>query len=219
MLASDLNNPEFIGAVNPDDLLHVEIYWHEPIDKWASEVATQKAGKRVVVKGPKQEYIRIMRPGDKDTIHEVALREDHKVRFPRQYHYWQIAEGLVDGGKDVPGWKLDDWPELDDNAELKRELHFLRFWTVEQIAGAQDAQIQKMGIGGPGLRERARVALKERMRKEFAADLQEKEKEMAAMRREMAELREMVKAKAETPAVEEPVKRGPGRPRKEVTEA
>ena len=175
MMASDLNNPEFVGATNPDALLHVEIYWHEPVDKWASEQASAKAGKRVIVKGPKQEFIRIMRPGDKDNIMEVALREDHKARFPNQYLYWQIAEGLSDGGKDVPGWKLEEWPELDDKQELLRELKFNRYWTVEQLAGAQDHQVQKLGIGGLGLRETARTALRERMRKEFGADLAEKD--------------------------------------------
>ena len=192
MMASDLNNPEFVGATNPDAMLHVEIYWHEPIDKWASEVASQKAGKRVIVKGPKQEFIRIMRPGDKDNILEVPLREDHKQRFPQHYMYWQIAEGLIDGGKDVPGWKLEEWPELDDKQELLRELKFARFWTVEQIAGAQDHQVQKLGIGGLGLREQARIALKERMRREFAADNAQKDKIIAEQGNAIAALQKQM---------------------------
>lgn len=195
MLASDLNNPEFVGATNPDALLHVEIYWHEPVDKWASEVESEKKGKRVVVKRAREEWIRIMRPGDKDTIMECKLREDHKQRFPDKWLYFQIAEGLIDGGKDIPGWKLEEWPELDDQQDLLRELKFNRFYTVEQVAGAQDAQVQRLGIGGPGLRERARVALRERMRKEFAADLHEKDKliaeqgeAIAALQKQMEEL-------------------------------
>ena len=89
MLASDLNNPEFVGAVNPDSLLYVEFYWHEPIDKWSSEQATMKAGKRVVIKLPKQPFVRIMRPGDQTTIVETAVREDHKARWPEKWMYWQ----------------------------------------------------------------------------------------------------------------------------------
>lgn len=175
-LASDLNNPEFVGATNPDALLYVEFYWHEPIDKWASETQSVAAGKRVVVKGEKKPWVRIMRPGDKDTIMECEVREDHKMRFPDKWLYFQISEGLIDGGKDIPGWKLEEWPALDDQPDLLRELKFARFYTVEQVAGAQDHQVQKLGIGGLGLREQARVALRERMRKEFASDLADKEK-------------------------------------------
>ena len=193
-LASDLNNPEFVGATNPDALLHVEFYFHEPIDKWESEKKSIEAGKRVTVKGPKQEWIRVMRPGDKDTIMECAVREDHKQRFPDKWLYFQIAEGLVDGGKDVPGWKVEDWPALNDQQDLVRELKFNRFWTVEQIAGAQDAQVQKLGIGGLGLREQARVALRERMRKEFGKDLEEKEREIAALRQADTEKEARLKA-------------------------
>lgn len=204
MLASDLNNPEFVGATNPDSLLHVEFYWHEPIDKWASEVQTQKMGKRVTVKMPKQIFVRIMRPGDKDTIIECAVREEHKVRWPDKWLYFQIAEGLIDGGRDIPGWKLEDWPELDNQQDMLRDLKYNRFYTVEQIAGAQDHQVQKLGIGGMGLRERARVALKEKMRKEFAADLEEKDKLIAKqgdaiekLQKQMQELLAKPEVKAE----------------------
>jgi hypothetical protein len=200
MLASDLNNPEFIGATNPDALMHVEFYFHEPIDKWGSEIASQKAGKRVTVKLEKQIFVRIMRPGDKDSILEVPLREDHKARWPEKWMYFQIAEGIIDGGADIPGWKIEEWPYLDDKQELLRELKFNRYYTVEQLAGAQDSQVQKLGIGGLGLREEARAAMKDRMRKEFAADLQEKDKviaeqgsAIAALQAQMAELLSKVK--------------------------
>ena len=186
-LASDLANPEFVGATNPDALMHVEFYWHEPIDKWASEQESAKAGKRVYVKLPKQIFVRIMRPGDKDNILEVALREEHKVRWPDKWRYFEIAEGLGTD-RDVPGWKIEDWPELDNQQELLRELKYLRYYTVEQIAGAQDAQVQKLGAGGLGLRERARLSLKERMRKEFAADINAKDKVIAEQGNAIAEL-------------------------------
>ena len=173
-LASDLANPEFLGATNPDALMHVEFYWHEPIDKWASEQASAAAGKRVWIKLPKQIFVRIMRPGDKDNILEVAKRPEHEARWPDKWRYFEIAEGLG-SDREVPGWKIEDWPELDNQQELLRELKYLRYYTVEQIAGAQDAQVQKLGAGGLGLRERARISLREKMRKEFAADINAKD--------------------------------------------
>lgn len=192
MLASDLANPQFVGSTNPDALLHVEFYEFEPIDKWASEEASMKQQKRVVIKGPKQDFVRIMRPGDKDNILEVAVREEHKQRWPDKWMYYLISMGRIDGGKDVPGWRLEDWPEVAENVELMRDLQYQRYWTVEQLAGAQDHQIQKLGIGGPGLRERARVALRERMRKEFSKDLEEKERVIAEQGTALKILQEQV---------------------------
>src|SRR5690242_9174952 len=113
MLASDLNNPAFVGAVNPDDLLHVEFYWHEPIDKWKSEEESGKQQRKVVVKMERMPYIRIMTPGREDLIIETAVREDHRARFPRQWLAWQLQEGLIGDQAQIPGWPIDQWEELD----------------------------------------------------------------------------------------------------------
>lgn len=200
MLASDLNNPEFAGAMNPDALLYVEFYWHEPIDKWGSEQASLKAGKNVILKLPKQPFVRIMRPGDQTTIIECAVREDHKQRWPEKWLYWQMSEGLAEGDK-VPGWQLEDWPYLNDKPELLRELKFTRYQTVDQLAGASDAQVQKMGVGGMGIREQARVDLRNHVGKEFQDQLKAKEKETAELKERLAKLESVIMQ--QKPAVQE----------------
>ena len=68
MLASDLNNPEFANPTNPDAMLHVEFFWAQPVNKWASDVA----GKEVL--GERRPFVRIMRPGDNTSIIETADR-------------------------------------------------------------------------------------------------------------------------------------------------
>ena len=186
MLASDLNNPEFVGARNPDDMLHVEFYWHEPVDKWASETAQK------IVKGDRKPFIRIMRPGDNTSIIEMAVRDDHKARWPQKWLAWQIREGLTEGVPMPAGWSIDEWDEVKDNQNLIHELKFLRFSTVEQVAGASDAQVQRMGIGGMGLREKAKLALQKKNRAEFADELLAKDKEMAEMRAQLDELKALV---------------------------
>ena len=191
-LASDLNNPEFVGATNPDGLLHVEFFEDEPMDKWGSEEASAKEGRRVIKKFPKTDYVRIMRPGDQTSIIVEKVREDHKARWPDKWLYYEISMGRAIGGENIPGWKIDEWPEISENVELMRELRYKRFYTVEQIAGAQDHQVQALGIGGLGLRERARLALRERMRKEFAADLQDKDKLIREQGAALAELSKKV---------------------------
>ena len=78
MLASDLANPEFVGARNPDDMLYVEFYWHEPVDKNKSE----EQGK--TIREDKQPFVRIMRPGDNTSILETPVRDSHKQRWPQK---------------------------------------------------------------------------------------------------------------------------------------
>lgn len=181
MLASDLNNPEFVNPVSPDSMLHVEFYWKDPVNKWQSETQGKE------VRGAKVPFVRIMRPGDPTSIIETAVRDDHKARWPQKWLAWQVREGLLEGASnDVPGWKIEEWPVV--KGEQVNELRYLRFSTVEQIAGASDSQIQRLGIGGIGLREQARAALKERNKSEFNAEMAQKDKEIADMRERLAKL-------------------------------
>lgn len=228
MLASDLNNPDFANPQNPDALLHVEFYMHKPIDQWATEQESLKQGKRVIVyqreyalvqkgtdktpdgkeiprmvpeftgKDKTVPYVRIMRPGDQNTIIEAEVREDHKRRWPERWLYFQMQEGLIEMQK-VPGWQIEEWPHLADKPQLLHELKYARFQTVDQIAGASDAQVQKMGIGGLGLREQARVDLRQRVASDAMAEVRKKDAELADMKERMARLEAALLAK-DTPA-------------------
>lgn len=218
MLASDLNNKEFVGAVNPDDLLHVEFYWHEPID-WNK---MQDTGREVKT-GERLPYVRIMQPGNQTSIIETPVRDDHKARWPQKWLAWQMREGLIENAADdVPGWRIEEWPVI--KPDQVRELKYLRFSTVEQIAGASDAQVQRLGMGGIGLREQARAAIKERMRAEVKEELQARDKEIAELRekdaareKEMADIRATINAMS-TPAQEPPAQpKRRGRPPKVQT--
>lgn len=190
MLASDLNNPAFVGPVNPDSLLAVEFYWHEPEDVHKSEAA----GK--IVRLPSMPYVRISNAGDHTSVMESPVLESHKRRWPDKWLYFQIQNNMIDGAvMEIPGWKIEEWTHL--NPEQLRELKFLRFSVVEQIANASDAQCQKLGMGGYGLREAARLALRERMGASVKAEMDRKDAEIArqgsaieALQKQMQELME-----------------------------
>jgi hypothetical protein len=173
MLASDLNNPDFTGPRNPDEMLSVEFYWHEPIDRWASE----EAGK--IIKRPKQPFVRIMIPGRQESILEVAVNESHKMRWPQKWLYWQMKENLVDGEAAASGWSIEEWDELDE--ELRRNLRHLRFQTVEQLAGANDHQVSQMGMGGLGLRAKARKALAVHNNQQMQEELEKRDSTIASL--------------------------------------
>ena len=180
MLASDLNNREFVNPMNPDDLLTVEFFWHEPVDKWESETQGKE------VKREKQMWVRIFNPADRHSMYQNAVRDDHKVRFPRQWMRFQIENGQATGGEEAFGWKLSEWPGLKENELL--ELKYMRFETVDQLAGASDSQLQKLGMGGIGLRQRARDALRERHASEFKGELEKKNAELKQMQERLAKL-------------------------------
>lgn len=197
MLASDLNNAEFVGAKNPDDILHIEFYDYAALDTWK----TQQTG----IKSYKDEcpFIRIAIPGNPNlTVERPADGKDIK-RWPRQWLFFQMQTGKIANAENIPGWQLEQWDELGE--EQVRQLKFLRFYTVEQIAGANDAQIQGIGMGGQGLREKAKRALHERNNTAVNAEVQARDTLIAEMRAQMAEMMELIKAK---PTASEPAKRG-----------
>ena len=178
MLPSDLNNPNFVGPVNPDSMLAVEFYMHAPEDVHKSEAA----GK--VVRLPEMPYVRISAPGDHTSTMESPVMEMHKRRWPDKWLYFQIQNNMVEGAAEVPGWKIEEWTHLQP--EQVRELKFMRFSVVEQVANASDAQCQKMGMGGYGLREAARLALRSRMGVEIKQEMDKKDAEIAELKEKMA---------------------------------
>lgn len=120
---------------HPDDALHVTFYKHAVKNEFLSE-----AHQRPIFED--RDFIRIVTPGDQLNVVETFVREDHKTRFPRQWaHYQNMHES-----KEV-GTPIEHWP-LITRAQAE-ELKGIKFYTVEAVAGASDAQLQKIGmIGG-----------------------------------------------------------------------
>ena len=194
-IASDLNNTNFQGAINPDSLLSVEFYMHEPEDVHKSEAAG------TLIKGPKMPYVRIQNPGDHTSIMESPVMESHKKRFPDKWLYFQMQNNMIEGASEIPGWKIEEWTEL--NPEQVRNLKFLRFSVVEQIANASDSQCQRMGMDGLSLREKARLALRARMGVEIKQEMDKKDAELAKMRERLEKMEAFMAsqmAAAEKPA-------------------
>ena len=158
---------------NGDEQLHVEFYIAKDIDpKWDGKP-----------------FVRIQVPGDKNNIMEQPVREDHKQRFPRQWLYFQMKQN--EGNAEAIGTPLSKWHEdakQDINKAQIEELQIARFQTVEQVAGASDAQMQKFGMGGVGLRERAKAYLARKNRSETAEELENTKKQLAELQEQMAAL-------------------------------
>lgn len=200
MLASDLNNPEFAGATNPDGLLSVEFY------DYKAKNPLMSFEKGIDVFEKECPYIRIAVPGRTDLTVERPADGKDVQRFPSQWMRFQMQKGAVSDQSHIPGWKLEEWADLSD--EQVRLLKHLRFYTVEQIAGANDIQVQAIGIGGEGLRKRAREALQARNAAQVSGEVSKRDEKIAELEATVAKLMEMMTAPEEA-------KRG--RPRKEET--
>jgi hypothetical protein len=149
-------------------------------------------------------FVRIMTPGDKTNVIETFANDDHKMRFPRQWLAFQMR-----GSDEVAmliGVPLSRWRQErpDDLSEVQQaELQILKFQTVEQVATSTDAQLQRIGMGAAGLRERARAYL-------TGKNNAEAEGKISAQQAEIDELKKQMQAILSE-------RRGPGRPKKEDT--
>ena len=161
MLDSDVNSA--------DSGLHVEFYHY----------TDEKKGEH--------QFVRIQNPGDKLNIIERPVEEDDKRRFPRQWLYFQMKNGEGQ----VLGTPLTEWhkqyPDELNRGQLE-ELQILKFQSVEQLATASDSQLQKVGMGSTGLREKARLYLSNKNKSESTKELEKTRSELEELKAQMAEL-------------------------------
>lgn len=150
MIASDANNPNFVGAHNPDAALVVKFYAravHQPF-------RSQQEGRPIYAD---VDYIQIFTPGNQLNIIDTPVRDEHKARFPQQFAQYTAGKG---NGMEA-GTPVNQWPFL--SAAQAEEFRALKFFTVEQLANASDGQLQGLGmVGGMnphGIRERAKAFL------------------------------------------------------------
>lgn len=134
MIASDDNNPNFAGAKNPDQALIVRFY-SMPVQ---NEFASEKEGRPIFAD---LDMIEIMAAGDPLSIINQPVREDHKKRFPLHWAHYMNKHG---GDAREIGTPLSAWPRLTP-AQVE-ELRGLKFYTVESIANAPDAALQRLNM-------------------------------------------------------------------------
>jgi len=105
-----------------------------------------------------QPYVRIVVPGDKTSVIEQPAQQHYQRRFQRQWLNFQRNAGEANLiGTPLSQWHSDRPLELTDGQ--LQELTILAFQSVEQVATASDGQVMRIGMGGIGIRERARAYL------------------------------------------------------------
>lgn len=191
-----INEP---SASNGDELLFVQFFKMPVIKEFESE----QQGRPIY---EERTMVRIQAPGDMLSIVEREANESHKRRFPRQ---WAHFEATQTEASDMNGTPVESWAAI--SRAQAEELRAMKFRTVEQLASASDMQLQTIGMGGFGLRTKARAFLEQAkdsaLVERQAAELARRDEEIERLKTQMAQIAAQVSAQAE--------KRGPGRPRKE----
>ena len=199
MLASDLNNPEFVGAINPDSLLTVQFY-SKPIK---NDFKSKLEGRLVC---EDVEFVKIWTPGNQLNIIDRPVNEDDKHRF---FEQWKRYEAGKQGGEQQNGTPLKEWGLL--TPAQAEELRYLKFFTVDQIAGCSDDNALRLtalvGMSGYALRDRAKNWLAASKGEAVATQMAEQNKQLQD---QMADLQAQLLA---LQAGQQDQKRGPGRPK------
>lgn len=208
MIASDDNNPHFVGAHNPDDRLHVRFY----VKTLPNKFKTKEEGRPIFYEA---DFVHIHLPGDKNNDIDTFVNETHKQRFPRQWaHFMNNKKAESDP---VIGTPIGEWALI--NRAQAEQLRALGFRSVDSIASASDSQLQSIGmIAGMqpfAFRERAQRYLTS-AHNEAQANA-EAERAAAAEARAEATERALQELREQMAAMQQPERAKPGRkPRQEV---
>lgn len=161
-----------------DDKLRVKFYTEQVL----MGLKTEQEGRPIFEPFP---FISILVPGD---IGNEVCRKATDADKERFLPLWRAFEANQD--QSIVGTPLDAWTFLNDNQ--KHLLRYLEFTNVEQIAGASDNQLAKIGMGGFEMRTKAQAFLAAQKDVEaaqkFAVIAEESQKELAAMRDRLAAL-------------------------------
>jgi|SRR6516225_3760275 hypothetical protein len=136
------------------------------------------------------DYVRIEYPGNNLNVIDTLAADHHKKAYPVEWARYQNEKTTGD----IQGTLLHDWNIL--NAAQVHEMKHFKFYTVEQVAGASDAQIATLGMTAGmsplALREKAKAFLTTSrdtaLAQAQAKALLEKDEQLAAMQKQINEL-------------------------------
>lgn len=140
------------------------------------------------------EYVKILLPGDSKTVVDRPAHDGDRDRFARQY------TAFINKHSQAPeGMPIEQWPVMDP--ATVEECKMSKLFTVEQIAGLNDIQIQKLGIGYRELQKKASAFLEyaknTALPQQQAAEITRLTSDNADLKRQLSELAARVEAQEE----------------------
>lgn len=143
-----------------------------------------------------KEFVRIVVPGDRNSIVFQPATDEHRRRFPRAYEAFKNRTQIANDGT-----PLEHWPPL--NRGLCMTLKAAHIHTVEALAQVSDANLQSLGMGMRELRDQARAYIQSAKDvaaiHKLAAENQRLREQMAEQQRQIAELSRRLSAPPPAP--------------------
>jgi ribosomal protein L10 len=155
---------EFAPMEPGDEKLFVQFY----LGSIRNEEKSTEAGHPVFDAVP---FVKIMVPGDKNTVIDTTVDERHKRRFAKMWH--QFQQGQSPEG--MSGMPLKDWPAV--TRAVVEELNHLNIFTVEQLASVADVYVGKI-MGIHELRRKAQVYLEQAKDSALALKMSEENQQL-----------------------------------------
>ena len=191
-LASDVNNPQFVGAMDPDSVMIARFYKKAVKNNFKSEQEGKPVWEDVL-------YCEYYPAGNTLLKMDVPAYEHHKQRFAKQWAYYQTTHNEDSMGSGTP---LSQWAILSP-ADVEN-LKGMKVQTIENLAGMSDMQLQTLGMGIAGmaphiLRARAQAylgsAADSALPQKQAQELETLKAQLAAQTEQMNKLMAMIEAK------------------------
>ncbi|MAS09920.1 hypothetical protein [Salinisphaera sp.] len=128
-------------------------------------------------------YVKILIPGQKNSVPDRPVRPDDKHRWPQQWSRFEQSR------EQVQGTPIEEWPYLGQARVA--ELRALNIRTVEQIAELPDGSVTKLGPDGRDLVERAKNHLQgdDETIKALRSELEQLESEHEQLKRDHESLK------------------------------
>lgn len=146
------------------------------------------------------EFIIINIPGDKTQEIHREVRPTDKVEFAKQYQAWKAGQDQ----ETASGTPLEQWPTIS-RAQVE-ELRFFKVRTVEQLAELSDSNASRMGPI-TAIRQKAKDFLEKAKgnapMEQMRGLLAERDGEVEALKRQVAELAAMAKQQPQLPLAQE----------------
>jgi hypothetical protein len=176
----------------PHTTQFVEFYDREVTLPVAPEIGRLEPVKRT------ETYCIIQTPGDTTHRHDGPVRDIDKQRFPRHWLAYQMKKdnaGTLAMGTPLSQWNLEQ-PELFNQNQMV-QMQAMGFQTVEQVAGMQDMQMQRVGMGAATLKVAAQNYLAGKNRTGERIELEKTQGKLAEMENQLRELMARLEAKQE----------------------
>lgn len=144
IMPRDVGNDGAVVEFGDDSKLFKQFYSRTVQDP----VASREAGRPIFAQVP---YIRIQQRGERDTFDQPA-NDYYKRRFRKEWEDFQADRDALQSATGTPLAVL-----FPVNPEIVENLRYLKIFTVEDLAGLNDTQVQNIGMGGMDFRQRAQA--------------------------------------------------------------